>query len=109
MAPAVARVRSFTASAVGVTCTLASLALARDEVPGLLFRGGTVVPPPVVVVDPALPTGHRAGWKARPVENPALIKTSGTASTTSGETGRRCATDFPVCVHATRQDVRERA
>lgn len=62
--------------------------------PGLLFRGGTVVPPPVVEIDAALPTGHRAGWRNRPdrAEKPG--------------TSRTCASDFPVCVHGPEESER---
>lgn len=90
--------------------TVAVTGLARDEVPGLLFRGGTIVPPPVVVVDPALPTGHRAGWQERPAVSPpaptAAVQTNGKRPPVDS---RSCASDFPVCVHGGTSDVRQGA
>jgi hypothetical protein len=107
-----ARSRSFALFAAGVTCTFAGSSTARDEVPGLLFRAGTVVPPPVVIVDAGLPTGHRAGWKARP-DFAAVASTA--PSSKNGASAKRpsapvptrqCASQFPVCVHGATPEAR---
>lgn len=90
--------------------TVAASGLARDEVPGLLFRGGTIVPPPVVVVDPALPRGHRAGWRERPAASVAAMNEGGQANGKRAVVeSRTCAPDFPVCVHGGTNEVRQAA
>lgn len=109
-----ARDRLTATIALAALCTFANSSAARDEVPGLLFRAGTVVPPPVIEVDAALPTGHRAGWRLRP----DLAKSSGKPAVASNAVAsrnqspaalsRECSAAFPVCVHATRREVRAR-
>jgi hypothetical protein len=100
--------RRWTLFALGGASTLVVVpsSWARDDVPGLLFQGGTVVPPPIVAVDPALPVGHRARWVERP-----LGETRTGAGGVSGaklpppeqlsatRLSRQCARDMPVCVH----------
>ena len=119
------RERLFIALALGAVCTFANSSRARDEVPGLLFRAGTVVPPPVITVDAALPTGHRAGWKPRPefaivdVNAPGSKRPLGArashkdgpphAPSGSAVTTRSCSDAFPVCVHGTQPALRQRA
>lgn len=75
---------------------------ARDEVPGLLFRGGTIVPPPEIVVDPRLPTGHRAGW----LERPAPSEQARPGGQGAEPNSRSCSTAWPVCVHGGTADAR---
>lgn len=105
-----ARDRLVAALVLGGACTFSNSTAARDEVPGLLFRAGTVVPPPVVQVDPALPTGHRAGWRPRPEFATAGTNRPVVADKRSlvDEQTRQCAVEFPVCVHGTRPELRTR-
>jgi hypothetical protein len=97
---------SFAAAALTVAVT----GVARDEVPGLLFRGGTIVPPPVVVVDPALPTGHRAGWRERPSVSALATAARGRPNDKRVPVAvTSCAHDFPVCVHGETSEIRHAA
>ena len=79
---------------------------ARDEVPGLLFRGGTIVPPPQIVVDPRLPTGHRAGWAERPASSERARSTTAAHPEPDGPA---CSSEWPVCVHGGTQNERRSA
>lgn len=85
------RSRSVSGFVLALTC--ATSAGAVDVVPGMLFRGGTVVPPPTIEVDAALPTGPRAGWEPRPLVLPPA------GARGDANVSRQCSAAFPVCVH----------
>lgn len=69
----------------------------------MLFRGGTVVPPPTIEVDALLPTGPRAVWAPRPIAERAANARGDV------DVSRQCAPDFPVCVHGGSSAARTRA